>query len=230
MTQEYWRQLRQPVPFLPSMFDGAVPMIPAGQSSVGMMQDAGMPDAMLSGLVEQYLAGMQGGGAVSMPELDPSARAELEKAVRDRFQALNQGGLSLEGRPGSKAAEALANGDLSDLSSQELMQLLVALMEYAENKRNPGRVAQQHSAPVAPTGSWGQSGNSYGGGGSYTGANSSAAAPAGPAPKAGPIPEGSPSGTKLAQTARDVAEGMNSTGWCYRGVSTAVAQATGVQL
>jgi hypothetical protein len=167
------------------------------------------------------------GGAL---QLDPAKRDELERAIRDRFQQLNQSGLGLEARPGSKLAEALATGDFKDLSPEDLTQILVAMMEYAQNRRNPGAVASQQNTPLAPSGSWGRSGNSYGGGTSTSGANSSAAPASGPAPAAGPIPAGSPNGVALATAARDVAQSMNSTGWCYRGVSTAVARATGVQL
>lgn len=237
MSREYWRQLPQPLPFIP-MFDGSMSFVPQSPQSgssgvVPVSVENATPDAMLNQLVEQYLAGVQGAGDTdpsAASELDPSQRKELEQAIKDRFQQLNQNGLSLEGRPGSKASEALATGDLSNLSKEELMQLLVSLMEYADNRRNPNSVARQQSAPLAPTGSWGSNGNSAGGGTSYTGANSNSAAAAGPAPKAGPIPEGTPSGHKLAVTAQNVAQSMNSTGWCYRGVSTAVAQATGVQL
>src|SRR5262245_39578390 len=193
MSREYWRQLRQPLPFIPT-FDGNMPFIPqSGSNSIAPISvENATPDETLNQLVEQYLASIQGAGdsadsadTSNTSELDPEQRKELEQAIKDRFQQLNQSGLSLEGRPGSKAAEALATGDLSNLSKEELMQLLVALMEYADNRRNPNSVARQQAAPLAPTGSWGSNGNSAGGGTSYTGANSNAAAPAGPAPKAG---------------------------------------------
>lgn len=194
--------------------------------------DGGALDAqhgeLLRRIVETYTRGQLAPGQA--PALDPARRAELERVIKDRFQTLNQGGLALEARPGSKLAEALATGDFRGLGMEDLVQILVALAGYAENRRNPGTVARQQSAPLAPSGSWNSGGNSYGGGGSQTGANASAAAPRGPAPAAGPIPDGSPSGVRLAESARDTAQSMNSTGWCYRGVSTAVARATGVQL
>ncbi len=207
-------------------------MLPASSSGFAgtSAAESATPDAMLSQLVEQYMSGLDSGGGGFVEELDPEQRAMLEKAIKDRFQQLNQSGLSLEGRPGSKAAEALANGDLSGLSPEDLMQLLVALASYAQNRRNPQQVAQQSNAPLAPTGSWGSSGNSAGGGTSYTGANAPAAASTGPAPAAGPIPPGSPQGVHLAETARDVATAQNSTGWCFKYAAQSIAAATGVQL
>lgn len=224
------------MPFIPPSFDGSTPMIPQLQGSGGIAAapaafESSTPDAMISQLIEQYMSGGGDGGmAELLDNLDPAMRSELEKAIKDRFQQLNQSGLQLEARPGSKAAEALANGDLSGLSGEDLMQLLVSLAQYAQNRRNPQQVAQQPSAPLAPTGSWGSSGNSAGGGTSYTGANANAATPRGPAPAAGPIPPGSPGGVHLAETARDVAAAQNSTGWCFKYAAQSIAEATGVQL
>lgn len=193
--------------------------------------EVGLPDAQLNQLVQAYLQRRTGQGAQgSALSLDPQTRAKLEQEIKDRFQALSQGGLPLEARPGSKSADALATGELGNLSAEDLLQLVMALLQFAQQRRDAASVASQQSAPLAPTGSWGRSGNSYGGGTSQTGANAPAARASGPAPVAGPIPAGSPSGVKLAESARDVAQSMNSTGWCYRGASTAIAKATGVQL
>ena len=178
--------------------------------------------------VQRFLQGQTGPGL----DLDPKLRAELERIIKQQFQAVNQAGRPLEARPGSQAAEGLANGDLSQLSGEDLLQLLTALLQYGDQRRSPGSVAQRHNTPLAPRGSWGgpNGGNSHGGGTTHRGANAPAAAARGPAPAAGPIPDGTPAGTRLAHSARDVANRMNSTGWCYRGVATAVAQATGLQL
>jgi hypothetical protein len=238
-VSDYWRQLRSPLPYMPMGFDGSTPVqIPTAAGPGGLDLAAltgGAPDSTLNALVGDYLQSLGGGGGgdTGMPEMDPEQRKQLEDAIRQRFQELNQGGLNLEARPGSKLAEALATGDFSDLSQAELLQVLIALMEYAQDKnsgRGPAPQASRPNAPLAPTGSWGSNGNSYGGGGSYSGANSSAPAARGPAPAAGPIPPGSPGGVSLAESARDTAQSMNSTGWCYRGVAQAVARATGVQL
>lgn len=156
-------------------------------------------------------------------------RTQLEKAIKDLFAKLNQEGVALEARPGSKLAEGLANGDLSQLSPDELMAVLIALALYGQNRKNAGQVAGQANNPLAPSGSWGANGNRWGGGTSTTGANGNAAAPTGPAPS-GPAPGGTVSGQHLAQCAANVAGRMGSTGYCYRGVKAAVREATGVQL
>jgi hypothetical protein len=178
--------------------------------------------------VQQFVAGR----AVEAMLADPRMRAELERVIKEQFQAVNQAGRPVEARPGSKLAEGLATGDLSQLSGQDLLMLLAALLQFADMRRDPGSVAQRHDAPLAPRGSWGgpNGGNTFGGGTTRTGGNAPGDAVRGPAPAAGPIPDGTPAGTRLATAARDVASSMNTTGWCYRGVKSAVARATGVQL
>lgn len=163
---------------------------------------------------------------------DPVDRARLEAAVEEGFAELARLGLPLEARPGSALAEALATGDFSSLSSDELTQLLVLLALYGRNRHRAGRVAARPDVPLAPRGSWSRGGgaNRAGGGTAPTGLNRPAAAPTGPTPPAGDLPPGTPAGQRLAAAARDVANSMNSTGWCYRGVAQAVARATGVQL
>jgi hypothetical protein len=188
-------------------------------------------DAALQHAVANFLAAQQAGAAAPVPEIDPQLRQELERLVRERFAELNRQGVPLEARPGSKLAEALATGDLSQLSGTEMVAVLVALLSMGANRRDPGSVAQRHDAPLAPRGAWKPGGgNIYGGGTSQTGPNASADAPRGPAPSAGPIPGATGMGGALATAARDVANSMGTTGWCYRGVKAAVARATGVQL
>lgn len=158
-------------------------------------------------------------------------RAKLEAAVKEAFGTLGQRGLPLEARPGSALAEAIASGDFSQLSTAELGELLLLLALYGRNRHKPNGVAQSPRAAMAPRGSWSPSGaNRAGGGTNHTGLNRQAEAARGPAPAAGDIPPGTPAGQRLATTARNVANSMNSTGWCYRGVKRAVAEATGVQL
>jgi hypothetical protein len=178
--------------------------------------------------VQQFVAGR----GVEAMLTDPRMRAELERVIKEQFQAVNQAGRPVEARPGSKLAEGLATGDLSQLSGVDLMMLLAALLQFADMRRDPGSIAQRHDAPLAPRGSWGGSngGNAFGGGTTRTGGNAPGDAVRGPAPAAGPIPDGTPAGTRLATAARDVASSMNSTGWCYRAVKSAVARATGVRL
>lgn len=156
-------------------------------------------------------------------------RKTLETAIKSLFAQLNKDGLALEARPGSKVAEALATGDLSQLQPEELAALLVALVLYRQNQDDPSKTAGMANIPLAPRGSWGPSGNSYGGGTRHTGANTSARAPSGPAPR-GPAPGGTPSGQALARSAVSVAHRMGCTGYCFRGVKAAVKEATGVQL
>lgn len=164
--------------------------------------------------------GVQGPQSVDGPKLE-----ELAQALKELFQELNQAGLPLEARPGSKLAEAMADGDFSQIPPEELMALLVALALYGSNRNNPGQVAQGGNMPFAPSGSWRGGGtNSYGGGGVHTGANGNAAAPTGPAPT-GTAPSASgPFASRLAQAAESTARSMGSTGWCYRGVKNALAQ------
>jgi hypothetical protein len=156
-------------------------------------------------------------------------RTQLETAIKALFAKLNAEGLALEARPGSKLAEALATGDLSQLSPDELMAVLIALALYGQNRKNPGQVARQANVSLAPSGTWGPTGNKWGGGTATTGANGNAAVPTGPAPS-GPAPGGTASGQRLAQSAANVAGRMGSTGYCYRGVKAAVRDATGVEL
>lgn len=161
----------------------------------------------------------------------PFDRAEIEKAIRELFNQLAQQGLPLEPRPGSVLAEAFATGDFSQLENGELMQLLVLLALYGQNRHRPNSVAQQPNAGMAPRGTWGPGGvNNAGGGNQHTGMNRAADPVTGPTPPAGDIPPGTAIGQRLATTARRVANEMNSTGWCFKGVANAVAQATGVQL
>lgn len=162
----------------------------------------------------------------------PVDREKLEAAIKELFQQLAQQGLPLEARPGSALAEAMATGDFSQLEDAELMQLLVLMALYGRNRHKPGAVAGQANAAMAPRGSWpaGGGANRAGGGTQPTGANRNAAPPTGPVPPAGDIPPGTPAGQRLAMSARQVANSMNSTGWCYRGVKQAVSRATGVQL
>lgn len=169
-------------------------------------------------------------GVMSSDEVsgvDGADRDELEQQLRDIFEELYDAGLPLEARPGSKAAEALATGDFSELSAEDLISLFEQLNDYRENQSNPGRVAARPNAAIAPTGSWNGPGgsNSYGGGTTTAGPSSSAQAPSGPAP-VGPPPPGSDTGETFAHYAEQVANEMGSTGWCYRGVSDAVSQAT----
>jgi len=76
----------------------------------------------------------------------------------------------------------MATGDLSQLDDSELVEVLIALAMYAQKRDNPGSVARGAGNPLAPRGSWGANGNTYGGGTSRTGANGNADAPMGPAP------------------------------------------------
>lgn len=162
----------------------------------------------------------------------PFDRAKVESAIKEQFAKLAKQGLSLEGRPGSVMAEALADGDFSQLDDQQLMDVLIMMALFGQNRHKPGAVASQSNAPLAPRGSWSPGGgaNRAGGGTAQTGANRPATVPSGPTPPAGEIPPGTPMGQRLAISARNVANDMNSTGWCFRGVGRAVAQATGVQL
>ncbi len=162
----------------------------------------------------------------------PFDREKVEKAVKDLFTRLAELGLPLEARPGSELAEAIATGDFSSFSDSQMLELLVLMALYGQNRHKPGSVARQPAAPMAPRGTWNGPGgaNRAGGGTQATGLNRPAAAPTGPAPPAGEIPPGTPAGQRLARSAIQVANRMNSTGWCFRGVADAVVQATGVQL
>jgi hypothetical protein len=156
-------------------------------------------------------------------------RTQLETAVKELFAQLHKDGLPLEARPGSKLAEALANGDFSQLTNAEMVAVLIALAMYSQNRNNPGAVARNPHAPLAPRGTWTANGNSSGGGTQKRGANADADRARGPAPN-GPAPNGTGSGDQLAACAAGVASDMGSVGRCYRGVKAAVREATGVQL
>jgi hypothetical protein len=156
-------------------------------------------------------------------------RGQLEAAIKELYQQLHAEGLPLEARPGSKLAEGLANGDLSQLSNAELIAVLISLAMYAQNKNNPGAVARNPNVPIAPRGTWGPNGNSHGGGTRRSGANGDADPARGPAPS-GPAPNGTATGDRLAASANRVANRMGSVGYCYRGVKAAIRDATGVQL
>ncbi len=84
--------------------------------------------------VQQFVAGR----AVEAMLADPRMRAELERVIKEQFQAVNQAGRPVEARPGSKLAEGLATGDLSQLSGQDLLMLLAALLQFADMRRDPG--------------------------------------------------------------------------------------------
>ncbi|MEQ8275592.1 MAG: hypothetical protein RKU31_18105 [Deltaproteobacteria bacterium] len=188
------------------------------------------PSLMWSQLMGLPESGRDLGPLSGIDGVEDMSREELESAIKDLFAELYADGTPLEGRPDSDIQHALATGDFSGLSAEDLISLFTLLDQYRQNQNNPGPVASQPHASVAPQGSWGPGGtNSYGGGGQHTGTNRSAPAPSGPAP-VGPPPPGSSAGEALAHTAEQVANGMGTTGWCYRGVKQAVAQSTGVQL
>lgn len=155
-----------------------------------------------------------------------ASREELESAIKEMFAELNQMGLPLEARPGSQLAEAMANGDFSNVNPQDLAALLIALALFGQNRNNPGQVAQQGNMPFAPRGSWNPAtgGNSFGGGTQHTGANAPAATATGPAPTGrAPSSAGAFAG-RIGDAAESVANSMGSTGWCYKGVATALAR------
>lgn len=153
-------------------------------------------------------------------------REELEAAIRELFEELNAQGLPLEARPGSQLAEAMANGDFSNINPQDLAALLVALALFGQNRNDPGQVAQQGNMPFAPRGAWNPAtgGNSFGGGTEHTGANAPAAAPTGPAPTGAAPSSAGPLAGRIGDAAEAVANEMGSTGWCYRGVARALAR------
>lgn len=153
-------------------------------------------------------------------------REEIEQKLKDTFHDLAAKGMPLEARPGSKLAQAIANGDLSQLNVSELVQLMIEMLQQGRNPSNPDQIAQKPSSPLAPRGSWGPNGNRAGGGAERTGPNGDAPKPRGPEPAAGPIPPGTPMGEAIARSAQQVAGSRGTTGWCYKGVADAVSAAT----
>ena len=161
----------------------------------------------------------------------PFDRADVEAAVRAYFSELAEQGLPLEPRPGSALAESFADGDLSELGDGETVQLLVLLALFGRNRHRPNTVARQPSVPLAPRGTWTSDGrNQAGGGAEQTGLNRPADTGSEPKITSGDIPTGTLTGRRLATTAREVAEDMNTTGWCFKGAAESVARATGVSL
>ncbi len=149
---------------------------------------------------------------------------ELTQAIKDLFAELNRSGLPLEARPGSKLAEAMANGDFSGITPQEMGALLVALALYGHNRNNANQVAGQGNMPFAPRGSWTPGGgNSFGGGTQRSGANANAAAATGPAPTGAAPSTAGAFASRIGNAAERVATNMGSTGWCYKGVANALA-------
>lgn len=211
-----------------AMFSGLSPEL---QDFIGNQPTPFLLDPLQYGRLLQvpntpgYDLGLMGPSEVS--GVEGADREELEQQLKDLFGELYDAGLPLEARPGSKTAEALATGDFSELTAEDLISLLQQLIDYRENQSNPQAVAARPNAAIAPQGSWTGPGgsNSYGGGTNYAGPNSSATAPSGPAP-VGPPPAGSNTGETFAHYAEQVANNMGSTGWCYKGVSNAVSQAT----
>lgn len=188
------------------------------------------PSLMWSQIFDLPSTGRDLGPLSGVEAVDDLSREELEAAIKQLFGELYSDGLPLEGRPDSNIQHALATGDFSGLSAEDLVSLFDLLDQYRRNQNNPGRVAAQPNAAVAPQGSWGPGGtNRYGGGGTHSGVNGSAPAPSGPAP-VGPPPPGSSTGEALAHTAEQVANRMGTTGWCYRGAAESIAQSMGVQL
>ena len=165
-------------------------------------------------------------GVLGADPLQGMDAAQLTKAIQDMFAELNAQGVPLEARPGSKLAEAMANGDFSGIPPQELMALLVALALYGNNRNQPGNAAQGANNPIAPRGSWNPAtgGNNFGGGTAHTGANANAPAATGPAPTGAAPTTSGPLASRIGDSAEATANQMGSTGWCYRGVKNALAQ------
>ncbi len=188
------------------------------------------PSLMWSQIFDLPSTGRDLGPLSGVQGADDLSREELEAAIEQIFGELHAEGLPLEGRPNSNVQHALATGDFSGLSAEDLVSLFDLLDQYRQNQNNAARIAAQPHAAVAPRGSWGPGGtNSYGGGGTHSGVNGSAPAPSGPVP-VGPPPPGSTTGEALAHTAEQVANRMGTTGWCYRGAAESISQSMGVQL
>ncbi|MCK6549075.1 hypothetical protein L6R52_24745, partial [Myxococcota bacterium] len=105
---DLWMQLRGPFPssYAPT-FDALAPstgMRPVAPRAFGLDAgtSGGLPDAQVAALVSTFLQGQL--APQGLVGLDPATRAQLEREIKDRFQALSQSGLPLEARPGSKAA------------------------------------------------------------------------------------------------------------------------------
>lgn len=200
------------------MLDPAAMLMQMG--AMGPARDAGQMDGG-----SDFLAGYPASWGVNQAQGIQGAQLdELTQAIKDLFGELNRMGLPLEARPGSQLAEAMANGDFSGISPQEMGALLVALALFGNNRDKAGQIAGQGNMPFAPRGSWNPSGgNSYGGGTQRSGANANAAPASGPAPS-GAAPRTSGNfATRIGNSAESVANRLGTVGRCYAGVADALA-------
>lgn len=150
-----------------------------------------------------------------------AVRERLAETIREAFADLNRRGIPLEPRPGSRAAEAFADGDFSSFSSAELVALVLLLSAFGRDQD----AASRPDAALAPRGTWRPDGtNTAGGGTDRTGVNADAAPPTGPAPTGKAPTSTTDAGRRLGDAAESIAAARGTTGRCYAGVADALAR------
>ena len=127
-----------PFAFGPDAFARAAGLSPdamsfiTGARSGGMQLDPAMIFASLTGLQGQDAGVMQNQGPWGVQDaeaLSGASREELEQAIKEMFEELNQAGFPLEARPGSELAEAMATGDFSNVNPEDLAALLYGAVD-----------------------------------------------------------------------------------------------------